>query len=66
MADATAEIMWIYVVLQELQAPHSRSAKLWCDNMGAKYLVSNPIFHSRMKHVDVCYHHNLAEPEGGP
>jgi hypothetical protein len=66
MVDATAEIMWIYVVLQELQAPHSRSAKLWCDNMGVKYLASNPIFHSRMKHVDVCYRHNLAEPEGGP
>jgi hypothetical protein len=24
--------------------------------MGAKYLASNPIFHGRMKHVEVDYH----------
>jgi hypothetical protein len=24
--------------------------------MGAKYLTSNPIFHGRMKHVEVDYH----------
>jgi hypothetical protein len=44
------------MVLQELQIPHSRSARL-CDNMGAKYLASNPIFHDRMKHVEVDYHY---------
>jgi hypothetical protein len=51
MADATAEIMWIQMILQELQVPHSKSVRLWCDNMGAKYLTSNPIFHERMKHI---------------
>jgi hypothetical protein len=24
--------------------------------MGAKYLASNPVFHRRMKHVEVDYH----------
>jgi hypothetical protein len=24
--------------------------------MGAKYLASNPIFHVRMKHVEIDYH----------
>jgi hypothetical protein len=28
MADATAEIMWIQMILQELQVPHSKSVKL--------------------------------------
>jgi hypothetical protein len=56
MADATAEIMWVQAVLQELRVPGSRSARLWCDNMGAKYLASNPIFHGRMKHVEIDYH----------
>jgi hypothetical protein len=56
MADATAEIMWIQFVLHELRVPGARSVRLWCDNIGAKYLASNPIFHGRMKHVEVDYH----------
>jgi hypothetical protein len=31
-------------------------AKLWCDNLGAKYLSANPIFHGRTKHIEVDYH----------
>jgi hypothetical protein len=56
MIDAMTELMWIQSVLQQLRIPYSRSARLWCDNMGAKYLASNPMFHGRMKHVDVDYY----------
>jgi hypothetical protein len=56
MAHATAEVMWVQSVLRELCVPCPRSARLWCDNMGAKYLASNPIFHERMKHVEIDYH----------
>jgi hypothetical protein len=56
MADATAELMWIQSVLHELRIPCPRSARLWCDNMSAKYLAPNPVFYDRMKHVEVDYH----------
>jgi hypothetical protein len=56
MADTTIEVMWVQSVLCELHVSYLRSARLWCDNMGAKYLASNPIFHGRMKHVDIDYH----------
>jgi hypothetical protein len=56
MADATIELMWIQSVLQELCIPCPRSARLWCDNLRAKYLASNPVFHGRMKHVEIDYH----------
>jgi hypothetical protein len=56
MADATTEIMWIQYILHELRVSGPRSARLWCDNMGAKYLVPNPNFHGHMKHVEVGYH----------
>jgi hypothetical protein len=56
MADATAEVMWVQTVLKELSVPCPQSARLWCDNMEAKYLASNPIFHGHMKHVEFDYH----------
>jgi hypothetical protein len=56
MADATAEVMWVQTVLRELGVPCPRSTRLWCDNMEAKYLASNLIFHGRMKHMEVDYH----------
>jgi hypothetical protein len=46
--------MWVQSVLRDLGIPSP--AKLWCDNMGARYLASNPIFHGRMKHVEVDFH----------
>jgi hypothetical protein len=30
--------------------------KLWCDNIGAKYLWTNSIFYARTKHIEVVYH----------
>jgi hypothetical protein len=44
MDDATAEVMWIQTLLHELRVPCPHNARLWCDNMGAKYLASNLFF----------------------
>jgi len=56
LADATAEIIWIQVLLRELWVSLHKPPSLWCDNIGATYLTANPIFHRRMKHVEVDYH----------
>jgi hypothetical protein len=56
IANTTAEIMWIQTLLQELGVPHPSVASLWCDNLGATYLSANPMFHARMKHIEVDYH----------
>ena len=56
LANATAEIIWVQNLLTELGVSHPRAASLWCDNLGATYLSANPIFHARMKHIEIDYH----------
>jgi hypothetical protein len=56
VANAATEVMWIQTLLYELGIQAPKTAKLWCDNIGAKYLFENPIFHARTKHIEVDYH----------
>jgi hypothetical protein len=56
IADATTEIMWVQTLLKEFNIFSPKSARLWCDNLGVKYLSANPVFHGRTKHVEVDYH----------
>jgi len=56
MANATAELMWVQTLLRELGVKSPQAAKLWCDNLGAKYLSANPVFHARTKHIEVDFH----------
>lgn len=56
IANATAEVMWIQTLLHEVGVKSPNAAKLWCDNLGATYLSSNPVFHARTKHIEVDYH----------
>ena len=56
LANATAEMIWVQKLLQELGISHSPVARLWCDNLGAKYLSSNLVFHARTKHIEIYFH----------
>ncbi|KAL6311091.1 hypothetical protein AAG906_029056 [Vitis piasezkii] len=56
VAATTSKINWICSLLTELGVTLPTLPVSYCDNVGATYLYSNPIFHSRMKHVAIDYH----------
>lgn len=56
MTNVIAEVMWVQTLLTELGVKAPRAAQLWCDNIGATYLSANPVFHTRIKHIEVDFH----------
>jgi hypothetical protein len=45
LANATVELMWVQTLLKELRVSSTPSARIWCDNISATYLTTNPVFH---------------------
>uniref|UniRef100_A0A2N9IFB3 AP2/ERF domain-containing protein n=1 Tax=Fagus sylvatica TaxID=28930 RepID=A0A2N9IFB3_FAGSY len=56
LASTTAELFWIRMVLKDLGIFLPNPPILWCDNLSALALASNPVFHARTKHIEVDYH----------
>jgi hypothetical protein len=44
------------MLLCELRIPLPRAPIVWCDNISALALASNPVYHARTKHIEVDYH----------
>jgi histone deacetylase 1/2 len=57
LADLAAEIAWTQSLLAELKLPLLRKPILWCDNLSAKALASNPVMHARSKHIEIDVHY---------
>ena len=56
LASTTTELYWIRMLLCDfgLFLPHP--PLLWCDNVSALAIATNPVFHARTKHIEVDYH----------
>ena len=55
VVNASSELIWINSLLRELSISLPAPV-LWCDNIGATYLSANPVFHARMKHIEIDFH----------
>ena len=43
-------------MLTELHVPQPNCPIIWCDNIGATSLASNPVAHARTKHIEIDIH----------
>jgi hypothetical protein len=65
VATSTAEVMWLNNLLGELGIATHAPPKILCDNIAATYLCSNPVLHSRMKHISLDYHFVREQVQAG-
>jgi hypothetical protein len=56
VANAVAESCWARQLLTELRQPPTRATIVYCDNVSAMYLSSNPVQHQSTKHVEIDLH----------
>ncbi|XP_051228862.1 uncharacterized mitochondrial protein AtMg00810-like [Lolium perenne] len=56
VAHAVAECCWIRQLLQELHRPLHSATLVYCDNVSAIYMSSNPVQHRRTKHIEIDIH----------
>jgi len=56
VANGVAEATWLCQLLLELHAPLRRATLVYCDNISAVYMTSNPVQHQRTKHIEIDLH----------
>ncbi|GJY54449.1 ribonuclease H-like domain-containing protein [Tanacetum coccineum] len=56
VANVVAETVWLRNLLLELHAPLSTTTIVYCDNVSAVYLSTNPVQHQRTKHIEIDIH----------
>jgi hypothetical protein len=53
VTNGMAEASWLRQLLAELHSPLTKSTLVYCDNVSAVYLFTNPVQHQRTKHVEI-------------
>ena len=56
VANAVAETVWLRNLFFDLGCPLSKATLVYCDNISAVYLSSNPVHHQRKKHIEIDIH----------
>ena len=56
VAYSIAEAVWLRQLLVELHHPIERATVIYCDNISAVYMMSNPVQHRRTKHIEIDIH----------
>lgn len=65
MALGICELLWLKIILADLQICWTAPMRLYCDNKSAINIAHNPVQHDRTKHIEVDRHFIKAQLEGG-
>ena len=55
MALATCKFIWLKQLLQKLGFGNDEQMTLACNNQTPLHIASNPVFHEKIKHIEVGY-----------
>ncbi|GKD21107.1 ribonuclease H-like domain-containing protein [Tanacetum coccineum] len=56
VVNVVAETAWIRNLFRELHTPLFTATLVYCDNVSAIYLSTNPVQHQRTKHIEIDIH----------
>nr|GEY53896.1 ribonuclease H-like domain-containing protein [Tanacetum cinerariifolium] len=56
VANVVAKTCWLKSLLRELHTLLSSATVVYCENVSAVYLSSNPVQHQRTKHIEIDIH----------
>ena len=56
VANAVAELTWLRNLFLEMRLPFTKASIIFCDNVSAVYLSTNPVQHQCTKHVEIDIH----------
>ena len=56
VANTVAEASWLCQLLQELHTPLHQATLVYCYNISAVYMSSNPVQHQRTKYIEIDLH----------
>eukprot|EP00268_Persea_americana_P026337 TRINITY_DN25727_c0_g1_i8.p1 TRINITY_DN25727_c0_g1~~TRINITY_DN25727_c0_g1_i8.p1 ORF type:complete len:108 (+),score=9.58 TRINITY_DN25727_c0_g1_i8:284-607(+) len=56
MSAACLEIIWLHGLIEELGFSQTSPTPLHADNTSAIWIIENPVFHKRTKHIEVACH----------
>ena len=51
------ESTWLKQLMEDLHQPIEYQVSIFYDNISSICLAENPIFHARIKHIEVHYHY---------
>lgn len=56
MAQGICELLWLKIILEDLQIEWDGSMRLYCDNKSAISIAHNPVQHDKSKHIEINRH----------